>query len=74
MKWLGYLRQCMDLLQAGRSGDRILVGVTYSAPVHPGSEVKPASYTMGAVSFLGVNQPGRVVDNPPPLAPRLMRE
>ena len=74
MKWLGYLRQCMYLLQTGRSGDRILVGATYSAPVHLGSEVEPASYTMGGVSFLGVNQPGHVIDNPPPLAPRLMRE
>ena len=46
----------------------------YSAPVRTVSEVDPVSYTMGGVSFLGVNQLGRVVDNPPPLAPMLMRE
>ena len=73
MKWLGNLRQYIDLLQAGRPRDRIRVGAFSSAPVRTGSEVDPLSYTMGAVSFLGVNQPGRV-DNPPPLAPRLMRE
>ena len=73
MKWLGYLRQCIDLLQAGWSGDQILVGARYSAPVQTGSEAHPASYTMGGVSFLGVNRLGRV-DNPPRLAPRLMRE
>jgi len=67
-------QQCIYMLQAGWSRDRILVGAIYSAPFWTGSEVDPVSYTMCAVSFLGVNRPGRVVDNPPPLASRLMRE
>ena len=73
MKCLGYLRQYINLLQAWQSGDRFLVGAIFSAPVRTGSEVDPVSYTMGDVSFLGVNQLGRV-ENPPPLAPRLKRE
>jgi len=74
MKWLGFLRQYIDLLEAGRSGDRILLGARYFAPVQTGSGAHPASYTMDDVSFLGVNWLGRVVDNPHPLALRLMRE
>ena len=36
-----------DSLPAGQSGDRIPVGVRYSAPVQTGPEAHPASYTMG---------------------------
>jgi len=74
MKWLGYLRQYIDLLEAGLSGDQILLGARYSAPVQTVSGAHPTSYTMGGVSFLGVNWLGRVVDNPHPLTLRLMRE
>ena len=42
------------------------MGVRYSPPVQTGSEAHPASYTMGAVSSLGINWLGRVVDIPPP--------
>ena len=35
-----------DSLRAGRSGDRILVGARFSAPVQTGPGAHPASYTM----------------------------
>ena len=38
----------------------------YSAPVQTGPVAHPASYTMGAGSFLGVKRPGRGVDHSPP--------
>jgi hypothetical protein len=37
-----------------------------SPPVHTGSEVHPASYTMGTGSVSGVKRQGRGVDHPPP--------
>ena len=43
-----------------RSGDRILVGARFSAPVQNGPESNPASCTMGTGSFLGVKS-GRCV-------------
>ena len=36
---------------AGRSGDRIPLAVTFSAPVQTGPGAYPASYTMGTGSF-----------------------
>ena len=54
-------------LQAGRSGDRILVGVRFSAPVQTGPGAYPASCTMGTVSFPRV-QSGRGVTPHPLLA------
>ena len=42
------------MLQAGRSGDRILVGARFSTPVQTGPGAHPASCTMGPVSFPGV--------------------
>jgi hypothetical protein len=51
-----------DLLRAGRSGDRIPVGVRFSAPVQTGPGAYPASCTMGT----GVKRPGHGVDHPPP--------
>jgi hypothetical protein len=36
-------------------------GVRFSAPVHVGPEVHPASCTMGTSSFPGVKRPGRGV-------------
>ena len=46
----------------------------FSAPVQTDPGVHPASYTMGTGSFLGVKRPGRDVDHPPHLAPRLKKE
>jgi hypothetical protein len=43
----------------------------FFAPVQTGSEAHPASYTMGTGSLTGVKRPGRGVDHPPHLAPRL---
>jgi len=37
----------------GGLGDRIPVGVRFSAPVQTGSEAHPASYTMGTESVRG---------------------
>jgi len=51
---------------AGRSGDRIPVGVRFSAPVHTGPVAHPISYTIGTVVFPGVMRQGRGVDHPPP--------
>ena len=54
-----------DLLRAGPSGDRILLGTRFSSPLQTGSVAHPASYTMGTGSYPGVNQRGRGVDHPP---------
>jgi hypothetical protein len=43
-----------------------LGGARFLAPVQTSSEVHPASYTMGTVSFPGVKRPGRAVDHPTP--------
>ena len=42
--------------------------------VQTGSKAHPASYTMGTGSFKGIERPGRGVDHPPHLAPRLKKE
>jgi len=41
-------------------------GATFSAPIHTGPQVHPASYTMGNGSFPGVKRPGCGVDHPTP--------
>jgi hypothetical protein len=46
----------------------------FSAPGQTGPGTHPASYTMGAGSFLGVNWPGSGVDHPPHLLPWLKKE
>jgi hypothetical protein len=69
-----YLCQYSDSVRAGRSGDRILLGARFSAPVHTGSEAHTVSYTTGTGSFPGLKRPGRGVDHPPHLAPRLKKE
>ena len=56
----------LNLLRTGRSGDRILVGARFFAPVQTGSTAHSASYNMATASFPGVKRPGRGVDHTPP--------
>ena len=50
-------------------------GVRFSALVQTGPRAHPASCTMGTGSLSrGVKRPGRGVDHPPHLAPRLKKE
>ena len=63
-----------DSLRTGRSEDRIPVGARFSAPVQTGPGAYPAYGTMGTGSLPGVKRPGRGVDHPPHLAPRLKKE
>jgi hypothetical protein len=51
-----------DSLQAGQSGDRILMAARFSAPVQTG----PGAHTMGTGSFPGVKRPVPGVSHPPP--------
>jgi hypothetical protein len=55
-----------DWLWAGRSGDRIPVGVRFFAHVLTGSGAHPAFCTMGIGSFPVVKRPGRGADHSPP--------
>ena len=71
---LGLLSRYSDSIWAGRSGDRFPVEARFSAPVQTGSGAHPASYTMGTVSLPGVKRPGRGLDHPPHLAPKLKKE
>ena len=66
--WAGILSQYSDLLRAGRSGDRIVVGggARFSAPVQTGVGAHPVSYAMGTGSFPGVKRPGRGIYHQPP--------
>ena len=61
-------------LRAARSGDGIPVGERFSAPVQAGPKVHPASSTVGTGSFQRVKRPGRGVDHPPHLTPRIKKE
>ena len=49
-------------------------GGRFSAPVQTGPGAHPAFYTMGTGSFPDVKRPGRGVDHPPHLTPRLKKE
>ena len=49
-------------------------GARFSAPVKTGPGAHPAPYTTGTGSFSGVKRPGRGVDHPPHLAPRLKKK
>jgi hypothetical protein len=50
------------------------LGARFSPPVQTGPGSQSASFTMGTASFPGVKRPGRGVDHPPHLAPRLKKE
>jgi len=65
--WAGWRSRYSDLLQAGRSGDRIPVGPRFSAPVQTGPGAHPASGTMGTGSFPGVKSGRGVTLTPHPL-------
>jgi len=65
--WAGYLSQYSDWPRAGRSRDRIPVGVRFFAPVQTGPEAHPASCTMGTGSFPGVKSGRGVTLTPSPL-------
>jgi len=49
-------------------------GTRYSTPVQAGLGAYPDSYTMDTGSFPGAKWPGRGVDHPPHLSPRLKKE
>ena len=68
------LSRYSESLRAGRSGDRIPVGVRFSAPVQTAPGAHPASYTMGTGSFPWVKRPGRGVEHPLHIASRLKKE
>jgi len=61
-------------LRAGLSGMESRWGARLSAPLQTGSEAHPASYTMGTMGPGVKERPGRGVDHPPHLAPRLKKE
>ena len=63
-----------DPLRAWRSGERIPVRESFSAPIQIDPGAYPASYTIGTGSFPWVKRPGRGADHPPHLAPRLKKE
>ena len=66
MRRPGWLSRYSDSLRAGRSGDRIPVwgNIFRNSPERLWAH--PASYAVGAGSFLMVNRPGRGVDHTPP--------
>jgi hypothetical protein len=49
-------------------------GAKFSAPVQTGPEAHSASYTMGTGFFPRVKRPGRGVEHPPHLAPKLKKD
>jgi hypothetical protein len=71
----GWFSRNIDSLRAGRSGDRILVGAKFSAPVQTGPGVHTASLYSGYRSYYPwVKLRRRGADHPPLLAPRLKKE
>jgi len=65
--WAALHSRYSDWLRVGRSGDRILVGARFSAPVQTGPGAHPASCTMGTGSFPGVRSGWGVTLSPHPL-------
>jgi len=70
----GQCRWHSDSLRDGRSGDRISLRSSFCPPFLTGPGDHPASYTMRTGSFPGEKQPGRGVDHPNYIAPRLKKE
>jgi hypothetical protein len=70
----GYRSRYSDSLRTGRPGDRMPVEARFSAHVQAGLGAHPSYYKMGTASYPGVRRPGRGVDHPPHLAPRLKKE
>jgi hypothetical protein len=67
--------QYSDWLQAGQSGDRILVETRFSAPVQTGPGVPPSLLYNGYQVFpRGKEQPGRDADPSPPYSAMVMKE
>jgi len=46
----------------------------FFAPVQTGLGADPAPYTVGTGPFPGIKQPGRGINHPPHLVPRLKKE
>ena len=63
---LGKLSRYSDLLWAGRSTVRILVGARFSTPILTSPGAHPASYTIGTGYFLGVKWLRCGTEHPPP--------
>ena len=68
---LGQCNRNSESLRAEWSGDRILVGARFSAPVQTRPGGHPVSCTAGTGFFPGVKQPGRGIDCPPPSSAEL---
>jgi hypothetical protein len=51
-----------------------LLGARFFAHVQTGPGAHPASCTVGTGSFLGVKQPGRGADHPPPSSAEVRKE
>ena len=73
-QWAGQRSRYSDWLRAGRSGDRIPMGgeIFRTCPDRPWGQ--PSLLYHGYRVFTGVKQPGRVVNHPPHLPPRLKKE
>jgi hypothetical protein len=60
-------------LRAGRSVDRIPVGVRFFAHSQTGAGAHPVSCTMGTGSFTGVKRPGLGADLTPPSSAKVKK-
>jgi len=61
-------------ISSGPHRNRIPAGARFSALVETGPGAHPASYAMDTGSFPLVKLPGRGINHPPHLAPRLKKE